>query len=435
MPKRAPWRVERPFDNASDPLDDQSAIDGFHHITLSVVAGRRAARASQGRLAEPQEFTVQLSTAHGARENPGTRFHTLFGNAHLATPAVGTQGAGKITFSQPVLDKVSLAVSLAGASSAAVSAEVRCTLRPEAQRDWQNAVYDLLFDAWRAWDREWRLQQTQSLGPQLSAIDASSPARNLQIISEELRRQVVTWLMNDKDFKGVDAMTPTSAKTWDRYTIDTARATAPTIQFLEQALEWGNLSYVCYPYYWARGSEWDDLVSIEGADPNLVNFLRSGSARVVVPARPGFELAILHWLIYQAAVPRRSAAAARRRPLRVDRHRDPRPDARARRRRCGRVLGGAPPDDAHVARNQTQPAEERDAPPGQASQPATRPLLLRRTRGRSPRASAGRTPDTSSSAKVRIAFCSWRGGGCGVSLMRPTGGSSCRGTPGLQHRP
>jgi hypothetical protein len=86
---------------------------------------------------------------------------------------------------------------------------------------------------------------------------------------------------------------------WRRFSLDAARVTAPVIQFLEQALEWGNLSYVPYPYYWARGSEWDDLTAIEGADPTFVNFLRAGSARVVVPARPGFELAVLHWLLYQ----------------------------------------------------------------------------------------------------------------------------------------
>ena len=39
MPKRAPWHVERPFDNTTDPLNNEYVIDGFHHITLTVVAG------------------------------------------------------------------------------------------------------------------------------------------------------------------------------------------------------------------------------------------------------------------------------------------------------------------------------------------------------------------------------------------------------------
>src|SRR5437762_4600884 len=189
-------------------------------------------------------FTVQLSDELGGREASGARSATLFGDAYLAT------GPTTLKFAQPVHDKVSFAVSLIGGTSAAVSAEVKCVLRPEALAEWQNTVYDLLLDAWRAWDREWRLQQAQTIGPQLSAIDATSPARNLQLITEELKRQVIAWLLDNDNFAGVDAMAA-AANGWPRYSIDQARATAPVIQFLEQALEWGNLTYVPYPYYWA----------------------------------------------------------------------------------------------------------------------------------------------------------------------------------------
>jgi hypothetical protein len=73
-----------------------------------------------------------------------------------------------------------------------------------------------------------------------------------------------------------------------------ASRTAPEIQFLEQAFEWENLSYVAYPYYWGRNTsgQWRDLVSIATADARFDEFLRSGSARVLVPARPGFESAV-----------------------------------------------------------------------------------------------------------------------------------------------
>jgi hypothetical protein len=73
-----------------------------------------------------------------------------------------------------------------------------------------------------------------------------------------------------------------------------ASRTAPEIQFLEQAFEWENLSYVAYPYYWGRNTSgrWRDLVSIATADARFDEFLRSGSARVLVPARPGFESAV-----------------------------------------------------------------------------------------------------------------------------------------------
>jgi hypothetical protein len=61
------------------------------------------------------------------------------------------------------------------------------------------------------------------------------------------------------------------------------------IQFLEQAFEWETLTYICYPYYWADSSRWQDLAVIQGNDQNFADFLRAGSARVVLAARPGFE--------------------------------------------------------------------------------------------------------------------------------------------------
>ena len=67
---------------------------------------------------------------------------------------------------------------------------------------------------------------------------------------------------------------------------------------MEQAFEWGNLTYVCYPYFWARGSKWDELATTESADPDFGRFLRAGSVRVVLGARPGFESAVMHWLQY-----------------------------------------------------------------------------------------------------------------------------------------
>src|SRR3712207_3817476 len=81
--------------------------------------------------------------------------------------------------------------------------------------------------------------------------------------------------------------------------LDAALDTAATIQFLEQCLEWSNLAWVTYPYYWADRERWDDLMDLETVDPGLGDFLRAGSVRVVVPARPGFTGAVMHWLMFR----------------------------------------------------------------------------------------------------------------------------------------
>jgi hypothetical protein len=49
------------------------------------------------------------------------------------------------------------------------------------------------------------------------------------------------------------------------------------------------MTYVLYPYYWADKANWVELADIESEDAEFDRFLRCGSARVVVSARPGLE--------------------------------------------------------------------------------------------------------------------------------------------------
>jgi hypothetical protein len=61
--------------------------------------------------------------------------------------------------------------------------------------------------------------------------------------------------------------------------------------------EWENIVYICYPYFW--GGQWlqdATYVSTDPSDPVFDQFLNAGSARVVVPARPGFENLVNYYL-------------------------------------------------------------------------------------------------------------------------------------------
>jgi hypothetical protein len=55
------------------------------------------------------------------------------------------------------------------------------------------------------------------------------------------------------------------------------------------------MTFVFYPYFWARESHWQSLLAIEDNDPIFQEFLTSGYARVVVPVRPGFESNVEHF--------------------------------------------------------------------------------------------------------------------------------------------
>ena len=99
-------------------------------------------------------------------------------------------------------------------------------------------------------------------------------------------------------FEGVDALRQAQASSWPRINLQLAQDAAPYIQFLEQAFEWANMTYILYPYYWADSERWSTLEPIESSDPDFDRFLRSGSARVVLSARPGFEWAVNFFMTF-----------------------------------------------------------------------------------------------------------------------------------------
>ena len=68
------------------------------------------------------------------------------------------------------------------------------------------------------------------------------------------------------------------------------------ISFLHQAIEWENMNYFLYPYFWSQASTWHERLRLSANDPIHEAFLRSGAARVVLTIRPGWEKAFLTFL-------------------------------------------------------------------------------------------------------------------------------------------
>ncbi|MFI7405966.1 hypothetical protein ACIBW9_36800 [Streptomyces sp. NPDC049541] len=79
--------------------------------------------------------------------------------------------------------------------------------------------------------------------------------------------------------------------------LDTARRKGRYVQFLEQAFEWHQLAYICYPYFWATPPRWVELMNrSDRADPFLSEFLQAGSARVLLAVTPKYDCAVMHYL-------------------------------------------------------------------------------------------------------------------------------------------
>jgi hypothetical protein len=63
------------------------------------------------------------------------------------------------------------------------------------------------------------------------------------------------------------------------------------VKFLHQAVEWENVLYFLYPYFWGSEKLAEVKRLLWHPDPLRREFLRAGGARVVLPIRPGFERA------------------------------------------------------------------------------------------------------------------------------------------------
>lgn len=154
---------------------------------------------------------------------------------------------------------------------------------------WQLKTYEAIVASYMSLKQRHDEEKSARSVEQGVLIEGDSPERNAEVIREELKRAVI-YLVSSGTYPPVNTlMAQVDDNTGPVLDLNLAAKSAPAVLFLEQAFEWENLSYVLYPYFWSAKENWKVLADIKNTDANFARFLRSGSARVVVPARPGFE--------------------------------------------------------------------------------------------------------------------------------------------------
>ncbi|EHR69853.1 hypothetical protein BurJ1DRAFT_0980 [Burkholderiales bacterium JOSHI_001] len=183
---------------------------------------------------------------------------------------------------------VPVSIVATGLSPILCNVDLLCEPLPETVLAWQIATYEQIAAAYTAM-RQAHLDELARSELDEAGLADGSPGLNAQTLREELKKHVIGSLTANA-FRGRKSLK------WDASgdkppAVDMPNAilSAPRLGFLEQAFEWENLSYVLYPYFWAENERWAELQPITGSDPDFAQFLRAGSARIVVPARPGFE--------------------------------------------------------------------------------------------------------------------------------------------------
>jgi hypothetical protein len=222
---------------------------------------------------------------------------------------VGTQGHLQVTYRH------------AGVAAATMTLNIVGALTPQALQDWQNQAWTALYNAAQTafYTQQQSISaQVQALQDKINNVDTLTLRREE---NDEIMKCVLRWLLGPSfefmpqevvdlfggdlqygvNFTGNDLMRVLHIPV-GQTTIDIPLPFSPTdwttmfqyqemVKFINEAIEWENVLYFLYSYYWDVPQSWDFIRQIQHPDSTRQAFLRSGSARVVLTVRKGWETA------------------------------------------------------------------------------------------------------------------------------------------------
>jgi hypothetical protein len=166
----------------------------------------------------------------------------------------------------------------------------------ETYQKWQIQTWEKISAAYQVlkddYDQKLAAQQTQNG----VVVQGQNPGINREVEKIELKKHCIKMMMDTFLYGSFDAMKLLPTTDEPDFDIFDAFGEGKTIQFLEQAFEWENITYLFYPYFWARHSEWINKLNISDPDSLFTKFQQSGSAKVVVPVHPAYNDAVMYYL-------------------------------------------------------------------------------------------------------------------------------------------
>lgn len=193
-------------------------------------------------------------------------------------------------------DSIPVALDTFKYSQIAVAIEVKCRRTDRAMLKWRLETHAKLTLAYKARLSEYE-EKLAALEVQAGvAIRGRNPFLNMELVNDELKKHCIT-ILTEQHFDLFDAI-QTGSYNVPQIDLFENAAEGPYVRFFEQAFEWEQMTWLAYPYFWGRKSEWNDRIAYEDVDPIFNQFLKAGYCRVVVPVRPGFEGAIDHFMTY-----------------------------------------------------------------------------------------------------------------------------------------
>lgn len=175
-----------------------------------------------------------------------------------------------------------------------MNVEIFCSLTPERQAQWKQDVYQAILGAYKQKLSEYEDALNELSFSRNVMLNGDNPLINRETERTELKKWGIE-LLTLQRFGQFDAM-KNATNGHPEIHFQEAFEDGNFAKFFEQSIEWGNMTYVFYPYYWGRKPRWTVTSQYDDTDPMFKKFLQAGFARVVVPVHPKFTKAILHFL-------------------------------------------------------------------------------------------------------------------------------------------
>jgi hypothetical protein len=173
-----------------------------------------------------------------------------------------------------------------------MNVEVVCQLSQKGYDKWRIDTFNSIVNAYnqQKFEYESALAQLESG----VSIEGQNPIQNRITEKTELKKWALE-LLTLQRFDGFDSMKK-AINGAPEIDFEEALQEGKFVKFFEQGIEWHNMTYLFYPYFWAHKQRWSTLKQLTDTDTKFTNFLQAGFARLVVPVHPKFTKAILHYL-------------------------------------------------------------------------------------------------------------------------------------------
>jgi hypothetical protein len=199
---------------------------------------------------------------------------------------------------------ISFAIESRQAADFAVTVDILCERTEAAIQQWQVETHAAILQALAKAQGDYADAQAKRRFEERAAAQlGGNPDANRKIEQLELKKACIALLtghnllfvddqFNESPFGAVQDQSHhfLPVKT-------TAQEQGSFIRFFEQVFECEHMMYLFYPYYWARDEKWKELALKTDEDPLFADFLRAGSARVVIPLRPELEQDALYFFM------------------------------------------------------------------------------------------------------------------------------------------